>query len=247
MKRFLIFIVVIICACCLLTGCFNEDNDKDGVSDMAEAQAGDIDDSLDKPETQQESEVVPEGSVNEMQITDFMTVTGHITEIRNEDGNISAIIKSNEDDAVQGEYTARLTQETRIINTLLEKKNKEDLKENAEVRVILDSSTGTMIPNMADAKIMILKEEDNTSFPHYIHVADMEYEEGTLSALNANGDVIINIDEKMEIATLDSEQMASINDIKEGSELLCWYDSLTLSDPATAVPTRIVLITDTAE
>ena len=119
---------------------------------------------------------------------------------------------------------------------------KSALKNSTEARVILDTSLGTTTPDMSDARIIIIKEEENTSFPHYIHVSDTEYENGVICALNANGDVIIEMDEKLEIATLDESQTASPKDIKEGSELLCWYDSLTLADPATATPTKVAII-----
>jgi hypothetical protein len=248
MRKFIILLLCIVLTCGIFTACWWDDSDNDGVTDGAEMNSGDVDDMMETDDWEN-TETAPAEDVQKYE-TAFMTVTGHITEITSsEDGTKTITVENEDENAAYSVISAKIGTNALYVDTLGAKKAFEDLAIGKRVRVVTDANVYDSTPPSAEAVIVMLEaaETEESSFPYYIHVTDTEYKDGLLYAMNANGDIIICISEDMEIETLDDGAAVDISQIKNGAVLLAWYDSVTLSEPPKATPTRIIFIENASE
>jgi hypothetical protein len=90
------------------------------------------------------------------------------------------------------------------------------------------------IPPQGNATALLVGTPKTGSGGMYMKVAKLEKtKEGSIKVLCTNSDRLV---------TISPAVFAKIADIKEGSELILWYDVMTMSIPAQAIATKVVLL-----
>lgn len=106
------------------------------------------------------------------------------------------------------------------------------LKQGDKVTAYYGPRLTRSIPPQGQAIALILGDPDHAAM--YMKAATVEtLSDGSVRVLCSNGDRLV---------TIRPEVFSGISDIKEGSELLVWYQMMTLSLPGQATATKAILL-----
>lgn len=119
----------------------------------------------------------------------------------------------------------------------------DDLKEDMSVYAFVSPMMTRSIPPQSNAKALIVNISDSQGgAANYIYALEVrKSEDGSLVILNQNADLYVTIPKNVKMTQLGSGEDVSPDDIKDGSVLICWYDSVAESYPAQATATRVVV------
>ncbi|WP_371367546.1 hypothetical protein SRRS_14450 [Sporomusa rhizae] len=109
-----------------------------------------------------------------------------------------------------------------------------DLKSGDTVTAYYGPKVTKSIPPQGNAIALIVGTPNKGSAGMYMKVANLEHnQDGSIKVLCTNSDRLV---------TIRPEIFAHTSDIKEGSELVVWYDIMTMSMPGQATATKVVLL-----
>ncbi|WP_371380132.1 stalk domain-containing protein [Sporomusa aerivorans] len=110
----------------------------------------------------------------------------------------------------------------------------QDLKKGDKVTAYYGPAVTKSIPPQGNAIALLVGTPKTGSAGMYMQVAQLEKnQDSSIKALCTNADRIV---------TISPDVFAQTADIKEGSELIVWYDIMTMSMPAQAKATKVVLL-----
>lgn len=109
-----------------------------------------------------------------------------------------------------------------------------DLKKGDTITAYYSPSVTRSIPPQGNAIALIVGTPKTGSAGMYMKVAKVEEnKDGSIKVLCTNSDRLV---------TIKPDIFAQTTDIKEGSELIVWYEMMTMSIPAQAKATKVVLL-----
>ena len=119
----------------------------------------------------------------------------------------------------------------------------DELKEDSPVYAFVSPMMTRSIPPQSNAKALIVNISDSQGgVANYIYALDVkETDSGDLVILNQNADLYLSIPSNVKLEKLDSSEEVPRDEIKTGSVLIAWYDSVAESYPAQATATRVVV------
>ena len=108
------------------------------------------------------------------------------------------------------------------------------LKDGDTITAYYDPGVTRSIPPQGNAIALIVGTPKTGSAGMYMKVAKLEKNiDGSIKVLCTNSDRLV---------TIRPDVFAQPTDIKEGSELIVWYEMMTMSLPAQATATKVVLL-----
>lgn len=109
-----------------------------------------------------------------------------------------------------------------------------DLKSGDTVTAYYGPTVSRSIPPQGNAIALIVGTPKKGSAGMYMKVANLEKnQDGSIKVLCTNSDRLV---------TIRPDVFVQTTAIKEGSELIVWYDIMTMSIPAQATATKVVLL-----
>ncbi len=147
-----------------------------------------------------------------------------------------------EDENSKTEICLNIDKETVIIDATGKIVNLEDLKENDKINVVHSAAMTRSLPPQTYAYSIVVNNNENVAVPQYIEVSKVELENGTTVLESADGNYIIRLTEDTEFIPFNTKNIVSASDIKEGTKLFAWYDIMTMSLPAQATATKVMLL-----
>lgn len=107
-----------------------------------------------------------------------------------------------------------------------------DLKKGNAITAYYGPIVTKSIPPQGNAIALVVGTPESGSAGMYMKVAKIQEEsDGSIKVLDINSDRLV---------TIKSDIFARNNDVKEGSDLVVWYDRMTMSLPAQAIATKVV-------
>jgi hypothetical protein len=175
----------------------------------------------------QETGAMPAQTISERSIQ-VISTTGKIEEIS--EGQVRILGKG-----AYNEIILNIQDSTYILNaqdgTKIPFKN---LKKGDAITAYYGPMVTRSIPPQGNATALIVGTPKKGSAGMYMKVAKLEEtKEGSIKVLCTNSDRLV---------TISPTVFAKIADIKEGSELIVWYDVMAMSMPAQATATKVVLL-----
>lgn len=115
----------------------------------------------------------------------------------------------------------------------------QDLKPGETITAYYGPAVTRSLPPQGSAIALLVGTPNQGSAGMYMKVASLqEGKEGSVRVLCTNNERLV---------TILPEKLAQISQIKEGSELIVWYDVMTMSIPAQATATKVVLLPQKAD
>ena len=181
----------------------------------------------------QEKGVISAKPVIERSIHNVISTKGKIKEINEGQVRVSG-------EGAYGEIVLNIQDSTYILNAQDGTQIPfEKLKKSDAITAYYGSSVTRSIPPQGNAIALIVGTPQTGSVGMYMKVAKVEeYRDRSIKVLCTNFDRLI---------TIRPDVLAQITDIKEGSELIVWYDMMTMSIPAQATATKALLLQDQAD
>lgn len=139
--------------------------------------------------------------------------------------------------------TALITDSTLIVDAVSGRPvTEQDLKTGELTSAALSPKMTRSVPPQAEAYALITGEPENgVGVANYLRALDvMTAENGDTVILNENADLYVTIPADLTIESLDGGQAVPTSDIRVGSELIVWYDTVAESYPAQTTATRAV-------
>lgn len=119
----------------------------------------------------------------------------------------------------------------------------EELDENEVIAAYVSNAMTRSLPPITNATVIIAHIPADYRVPHYYKVKEIvSNEKGVLRVLDTNESLIATIGDETEIFKFHSDEKISIDDIKEGSELMLWYEIMTLSYPGQTYAKKAMLL-----
>ncbi|MBD5559549.1 MAG: hypothetical protein HDQ87_04205 [Clostridia bacterium] len=138
--------------------------------------------------------------------------------------------------------SALVTEDTLLFDATTAKTIQEaDLETGQMASAALSPQMTRSIPPQAQAFALITNLPAN-GVASYVDALDvMTAEDGSTVILNQNADLYITIPVDLAIEKLDSSETVPASDIKTGSRLIVWYETVAESYPAQTTASRVVL------
>ena len=176
----------------------------------------------------QQTGVIAAKAAIERPVNSVLSISGEIKEIK--EGRVRVLGQG-----VFKEVVLNTQHETYILNaqdgTPIPFK---DLKEGDSVTAYYGPALAKSLPPQSNAIALIVGTPEKDSAGMYLKVGEVqENNNGGIRVLCTNGDRLV---------TITSNVFPAFADIKEGSELMVWYDVMTMSIPAQATATKVILL-----
>lgn len=118
-----------------------------------------------------------------------------------------------------------------------------DKRTTDQVSVYYGPAVTMSIPAKSTATAIIGNIAQDASYPRYAKVEAVEtLDNGDIAVTTDSGSRIVTLGKDMPISPFVTKNIVSIHDITKGSELVLWYDVMTLSLPAQANAEKAVLL-----
>ncbi|NCB62599.1 MAG: copper amine oxidase N-terminal domain-containing protein [Clostridia bacterium] len=165
-------------------------------------------------------------------------VWGSITE--KGEGRIT--LKNSDESDPYHEIIVNITEDTMVLDAVTgASKTFADLKENETVYAYVGPAMTRSLPPIAGGVLVLCNIPADYGVPAYAEVQSVTVDEnGNVSALT-DADVILHLNKDTEISPYLTKNAVGLNDIQPGVRVLAWYDVVTLSLPAQATPTKVIV------
>ncbi|MDR1538379.1 MAG: copper amine oxidase N-terminal domain-containing protein [Clostridiales bacterium] len=118
-----------------------------------------------------------------------------------------------------------------------------DRKGNAIVAYYGPVETRSMPPQSNALAVIVNVSEDDSQPPKFSAVEEInEIEGGGIKVLTEGGSVWVTINKDADISPFRTRNIATLDDIQEGTDLLLWYNQVAMSFPAQATATKVVIL-----
>lgn len=168
--------------------------------------------------------------------SNVISAHGEITETG--DGYI--VVKTDE----MGEYQFNYDDATYVISAENALPTEISARKSDEVTVYFDSVSTRSIPPQSYAFAIIANASEENGQPIYTVVEKVESQNGGIAITTEGGSKIINVLKDASVTPYLTKNIVKLSDIKEGSELLLYYDAVTLSLPAYAASEKAIILSD---
>jgi hypothetical protein len=137
-----------------------------------------------------------------------------------------------------------ISDETLIISTKTgQPASLKALKANDRIYVYYSAAMTKSLPPQLHAIAIITGVEKNKSHAQLFTVREVtSRKEGEVRALNNEGNLIVSITKDIALTPFKPKQMASLEDIRVGTQLFIWYDIVAMSYPGQTAASKAVLI-----
>lgn len=176
----------------------------------------------------QEADVISAKPIIERSVQSVISTKGEITEVSEGRVRISG-------EGIYKEIILNVSSRTYILNAQDGTKiSFKDLKKGDAITAYFGPAVTRSLPPQGNAIALIVGTPEKGSAGMYMKVAKLqENKDGSVRVLCTNNDRLV---------TIRPDTFAQISDIKEGSELIVWYDVMTMSIPGQATATKAVLL-----
>ena len=142
------------------------------------------------------------------------------------------------------EVTLNISEQTFIIDSQTGLPTSlKDLKEGSKLYVYYSAAMTYSLPPQSHAVAVVTNIQENKTFPKFMTVKEIvSQKEGEIRVLNDFGDLIVTIKADSPLSPFKTKQAVSLKDIKEGTQLLLWYDFVAESYPAQATSDKTVIM-----
>lgn len=221
MKKISIIFVCGLCAMLLLSAC-KQTAQEPVVEEPAATQSA-------QSEVPDQEEIAAAG--------DYVTLCGEIREIL-EDQVVRVVGEGYE----YNDIACKTDANTPIVNCKGEKTPWSDLKVGDNVCVYVSAQMTRSIPPQATALCIITDlPEDGMGIPTYLEAGEVKTTDDAAEITSSKGDMIVTLTKDLGIESFSGET-ASLEDLRVGSKMLAWYDTVMLSYPGQAAATRVMLL-----
>ncbi len=176
----------------------------------------------------------PTEEVATMQETAYLSAYGEITEVADE----YVVVKTMDGEEIQFN-TSELTQVIDA-NTVLPLDLKE--RETDMVMVTYSNAMTMSIPPQAYAFAIIGNIKSEMGNPIYTIVEDVKTSEDGIVIVTEGGSKEIAVPSTAEVSPYLTRNIVTLADVVKGSNVLLWYDMMTMSIPAYATSEKVVVL-----
>ncbi len=165
------------------------------------------------------------------------------------DGEVTLLTLTTNNEMIP-EVVAKVYSDTAIIDTQTGLPvSVETLKQNDKILVFVSSAMTRSIPPQANAIAIITNiQEDKPSARYFEALEVTKNDDGSVTILSSDKMYLVTVlPNETEISPYKTKQIVGINDIKVGSKFFGWFDIMTLSIPAQATLTKLVLLPEIIE
>jgi len=118
----------------------------------------------------------------------------------------------------------------------------EELTVGTRIRAYHGLASTFSLPPQSAAEVVVILAEETEIPPLYGTVDTVTETENGLEILTADGNFLFFVNNETEIAPYRTRNIVTAADIKAGSKILAWSDVMTMSIPAQAAPTKVMLL-----
>lgn len=122
-----------------------------------------------------------------------------------------------------------------------------DCVKDANVRVYHNVAATFSLPPQSFAKVVIIADAEAAVLPMYAVVGSVAETEDGYSIESEDGNFVFNFAKDVTVMPYRTRNIVTMGDVKEGSEILVWAEVMTMSIPALANPTQIMLLPQAVE
>lgn len=115
-----------------------------------------------------------------------------------------------------------------------------DIKVGATITATHDAAVTRSIPPQSYARVIVVNEEGKAA-PLYVEVSKKEETIDGIKLYDKDDNYIITLTSETVFEPYKTRNIVTAQDIKEGSEILVYTDIMTLSLPAQAVASRVII------
>ena len=152
------------------------------------------------------------------------------------------LLQNDDENDSYGEIVLNVTEDTLIVDAASGEPVAFDTLKDGEILYAYASRAMTRsLPPISNAEILICNIPQDATAPHYLEVQSvLSQEEGTV-ILSTDHSVNLTVNEDCEITPYQTKNIVTAADLTPGTKVLAWYDVMTLSEPAQAVPTKLMV------
>lgn len=169
--------------------------------------------------------------------SDIQTVNGKISEIG--DDFIEIAIENRK-------YILNIGEETVIADKNGIPMNLTELKEGGFITAYASTNETKSIPAQA-AAYAVISSEENEEIPVYTEISNIEKGNNGVLAYSNDGQYVITLSENTEYKPFKTRQIVKADDITEGTRLLVFSKTATMSIPALMNAEKVIIIGNTEE
>lgn len=241
MKKVMLIAMSAAMAAAFAVTAFAADNKADSASAPASMpQSVDAEDNLEDPVADPVQSDDSEDFDMPEKLPQFMEYTGKITEVDAENGRITI------DSARMGEIVLTVGEETYVIDQqAVAPVALKDLKAGDEIVAYTLPIMTMSLPPITNAQVILTNAPKEGASAHFIEADTVtRNENGALSILSANGDLIVTFNEDAALMPYLTRQAVTLDAFQPGTRFLAYYSEVAESYPAQATASKVVVFAD---
>lgn len=177
-----------------------------------------------------------------------IAVTERVSDTQILSGKITAVNESSVEftpEGKDGSYILNISEETAVSDKDGISMNLSELKEGDFITAFASSAEMQSLPPQAGA-FAVIRHGENEDFPIYMEISEVASDDYGTFAYSKDGNYKISVSDDAEYKPFKTRQIVKADDIMEGSRILVFAKSMTMSIPALMNPDKVVLISNPA-
>lgn len=143
-------------------------------------------------------------------------------------------------DFEDSEFALNIGNSTKIVNADGMPINFADIKVGDTITATHNAATTRSLPPQSFARVIVVNEESKAA-PLYVEVSKKEETEDGVKVYDKDDNYIITLTNETVVEPYKTRNIVTASDISEGSEILVYTDIMTLSLPAQAAASRVII------
>lgn len=143
-------------------------------------------------------------------------------------------------DFEESEFALNIGNSTKIVNADGMPINFADIKVGDTITATHNATTTRSLPPQSFARVIVVNEESKAA-PLYVEVSKKEETKDGVKVYDKDDNYIITLTNETVVEPYKTRNIVTAADISEGSEILVYTDIMTLSLPAQAVASRVII------
>lgn len=157
-----------------------------------------------------------------------------------EDGQL--LLKNDDESNPYKEIVLNITEETKIIDVVNGTPvNLADLKDGDFLYAYASRNMTRSLPPISNAEIILCNVSQDGAAPNYLEIQSVLSQDEESVTLSTDHSVNLIVNGDCEITPYLTKNIVIAADLVPGTKVLAWYDVVTLSEPAQAVPTKVMV------
>lgn len=175
-----------------------------------------------------------------------ITATRQISDTQMLSGKITTVSENSiELKLADQDYILNIGEETVVSDKDGIPMNLSELKEGDFITAFASTAETLSLPPQAGA-FAVIRHGENEDFPIYMEISEVASDDYGTFAYSKDGNYKISVSDDAEYKPFKTRQIVKADDIMEGSRILVFAKSMTMSIPALMNPDKIVLISNPA-